>query len=435
MLRGFTLIELLVVIAIIAVLIALLLPAVQAAREAARRTQCVNNFKQLGIAMHNYHDIQGTFPIGRMGIGLQLRPPPGQRRTWAFSILPYLEQSAVFNAINFSLQFYESANTTIIRLTINIVPVPQRHADDPGARHPLPARQGELRGQLGQHPLRPGRPRAVGPRHAPTPDTGPMLLQGAPGGVFFSGAPFKGNVSTGLRDMTDGTSNTILIGEVIMGFNAAGGTAYDHRGDIFNDDYNCTMFMTYTTPNSKIPDGWGATPTACLVLLRAGTNVPPCTGVTPVLQRLPEPPPGRRQHADGRRQRQVHQGLDQRPDLAGAGQQHRRRGHQRRSVLIGGEEAADRLAPAESKAGAKVLGSSPLGPSPSRPAARPRVPRSLRGSSCPERFADFSPLLLIAAIVFPEFGCGESKPDIPANTPPPPAKKDPGPPTAIPVRK
>src|SRR5437660_530008 len=98
---GFTLIELLVVIAIIAVLIALLLPAVQAAREAARRAQCVNNLKQLGIAMHNYHDTNGSFPIGRQG-----KP----RRTWTFGILPFIEQTTLYNAINFSTDFYQRQN-------------------------------------------------------------------------------------------------------------------------------------------------------------------------------------------------------------------------------------------------------------------------------------------------------------------------------------
>src|SRR5579871_903720 len=90
---GFTLIELLVVIAIIAVLIALLLPAVQAAREAARRAQCINNLKQIGLAMHNYESSNGSLP-------------PGVKQsaygTWIVFILPYLEGNPLYNAWNFN---------------------------------------------------------------------------------------------------------------------------------------------------------------------------------------------------------------------------------------------------------------------------------------------------------------------------------------------
>ncbi len=98
--RGFTLIELLVVIAIIGVLIALLLPAVQSAREAARRTECVNNLKQIGIALHTYHDKFLTLPPGRVRSRVE---GIGQVFSGFSQILPQLEQSQVFDAINFDL--------------------------------------------------------------------------------------------------------------------------------------------------------------------------------------------------------------------------------------------------------------------------------------------------------------------------------------------
>src|SRR5271168_3122262 len=102
--RGFTLIELLVVIAIIAVLIALLLPAVQSAREAARRAQCTNNLKQIGLAMHNYHSSVGSFPPGSLAGGSS--SPGGEWSgpwwPWAAYILPQMELTNLYNSINFS---------------------------------------------------------------------------------------------------------------------------------------------------------------------------------------------------------------------------------------------------------------------------------------------------------------------------------------------
>src|SRR5262249_40912823 len=150
---GFTLIELLVVIAIIAVLIALLLPAVQSAREAARRAQCVNNFKQMGIALHNYHDTQGGFPIGRMGIGYNYASNPyGDsvfRMTWFYSIMPYVEQSQVFNATNFSTPFYYPQNTTVIRQVFTVFQCPSQQPSIQEPDTPYPRGKGSIAANWG----------------------------------------------------------------------------------------------------------------------------------------------------------------------------------------------------------------------------------------------------------------------------------------------
>src|SRR5436305_1638105 len=123
-LRGFTLIELLVVISIIGVLIALLLPAVQAAREAARRSQCTNNLRQLGLAVHGYLDAHGVMPLGsfKMSPPTSGDPCKGGHEAGVFiAILPYLEQGALFNAFNSNVHYETAPNSTVVGTGLSVL--------------------------------------------------------------------------------------------------------------------------------------------------------------------------------------------------------------------------------------------------------------------------------------------------------------------------
>jgi prepilin-type N-terminal cleavage/methylation domain-containing protein/prepilin-type processing-associated H-X9-DG protein len=254
--RGFTLIELLVVVTIIAVLVGLLLPAVQSVRESARRTACANNFKQLGLALQNYLNTVGALPIGRTGLYYTyagtLNP---NRRTWATSILNYIEQVSNSNSFNFSLSFYDTQNSTSVLTQVAGFLCP---SDTPSLQEPesaVPRIKSSFAANWGNtHYFQSEPGRGI---LGPNPFSGPM------GTASFTGAPFSGNTCMSSTSFSDGTSNTVLVGETIIGQNRPTDgnptAAADHRGDIYNDDANASMFMTYTTPNSTIPDQMGST--------------------------------------------------------------------------------------------------------------------------------------------------------------------------------
>ncbi len=254
--KGFTLIELLVVIAIIAVLIALLLPAVQAAREAARRSQCVNNLKQLGLAMHNYHDSLNSFPIGAMGVrSLRAggRYPNGMavgsaRRTWLPMLLPYIEQGVVANAYNFSQIFNSYLNTTAELTQLKTMACPS----DPNVgsiENSPPRYQYNYMVNWGNTTWQQNMVSTYNP-------TVGIYPPGTTTPVPFMGAPFTMDSAYGIQSITDGTSNTLLMAEVKIGADITGGMQ-DHCGDVWNDDWMCAMFTAFTPPNTSFPDYLG----------------------------------------------------------------------------------------------------------------------------------------------------------------------------------
>ena len=200
--RGFTLIELLVVIAIIAILIALLLPAVQQAREAARRTQCRNNLKQIGLALHNYHDTSRVFPPGLIDVAVV----SGQYHNllgWAAHILPHIDQAPLYNQIS----THNGVTSTLgaWELALNNAATPVAYIETNVARTPLSAYQCPSDTMTGIN-AKMGAGVYGGSNYVAS--VGELFdPSGAYKGVFFR------NSSTSMRDITDGSSNTFLTGE------------------------------------------------------------------------------------------------------------------------------------------------------------------------------------------------------------------------------
>lgn len=212
--RGFTLIELLVVIAIIAVLIALLLPAVQQAREAARRTQCKNNMKQYGLALANYHDTYGMFAIGGTGGCCAVQPALG----FQARLLPYIDQAPLFNQINFSaVDATGQVLATGQRVGAIVIPAAVCPSDG-STTNPLNGwGQTSYDGSLGSQ----GNVSVSGscnPYQAfaqfVNPNNGDTLNAGQ-----ISGMGSRDGPSIRIRDVVDGTSNVIHMGEVMPACN------------------------------------------------------------------------------------------------------------------------------------------------------------------------------------------------------------------------
>lgn len=245
--KGFTLIELLVVIAIIAILIALLLPAVQQAREAARRSSCKNNLKQLGLALHNYHETHRVFPSGMMNTIANWPEDPtlgaSARGGWFAMILPFVDQAPLYDVWSSE----QSAGTANLAFSLRTQTVPAFMCPS-------------------------------------DPESGKITTNGFAGNYLLSGGGFiwglegtitdiNGNRPTGIfytrssvrmRDITDGTTNTVMGSEINLvndsdGTVASGCGSRDMRGLYWNYVHMGSLIVTARPPNSPAGDvmSWG----------------------------------------------------------------------------------------------------------------------------------------------------------------------------------
>ncbi|MDB5386821.1 MAG: xcpT 39 [Planctomycetaceae bacterium] len=240
--RGFTLIELLVVIAIIAVLIALLLPAVQQAREAARRSQCKNNLKQLGLAFHNYHEALNCFPLSSAG--------STSKPNWRVFILPYIDQAPLYSKLdmvsgNFLGNVYPGNNAILAGLYVPVFNCPSTT---------LPTNNTAVANNTlgGQTHCYEGISGATTDPSTGAPFSTAYCAAGSYGSIYCNNGITVPNVKVTMANITDGSSNTLLVAE-------QSGTVGAGKQDLRNNYYGGWSGAGPGVPPADVSWGVGTT--------------------------------------------------------------------------------------------------------------------------------------------------------------------------------